>query len=66
MRKTKLSVIVNNCSDEVVNDYRYILASVVNGELWYYGASNTLERSIEIVKDLGAHGQYILIIDTEV
>lgn len=41
---------VNNISD-YAKDKRYIVCTLVRGELWYYGATNEAETAIEMEQD---------------
>lgn len=36
---------------EYAKSYHYIVVSVVDKELWFYGAYNEWERAVEAVKD---------------
>lgn len=52
MNKKTLKVDVKNYQT-YANSYPYIVAKVVNGEAWFYGAYESEERCREVVNELG-------------
>lgn len=56
MAKAFLTVrtFVNNCPvGVIVNEKNFIVARLVDSELWYYGMYATWERAAEVAKELG-------------
>lgn len=50
----KVKLFVKNCPVSIIgNDSTVMVASLVDGELWYYGLYNTWERAEEVAKKLG-------------
>lgn len=47
-----LKLIIKNLSDYAIN-YNYIVASAVNGDLWFYGAWNSKNLAYEIAMEIG-------------
>lgn len=46
-----LNTIVKNLSSYAIN-YKYIVASDVDGDLWFYGAWNDESRAYEVAKNI--------------
>lgn len=46
-----LNTIVKNLSSYAIN-YKYIVASDVDGELWFYGAWNDENKAYEVARDI--------------
>ena len=45
---------VNNCPvGVIVNEHNFMVARLVDSELWYYGMYATWERAEEVAKELG-------------
>ncbi len=51
---------INNLPN-YANDYRYIVARRVDGELWFYGAWNDADKANEVALEIGGE-----TIDTQV
>ena len=50
----KVNLFVKNCPTSIIgSDSTVMVASLVDGELWYYGLYNTWERAEEVAKELG-------------
>ena len=50
----KAHLFVKNCPVSIIgSDSTVMVASLVDGELWYYGLYNTWERAEEVAKELG-------------
>lgn len=43
--------IINNLP-KYVTEYNYVVARVTNGELWFYGAFNSLEKAYDAVEEV--------------
>lgn len=60
----KVRTFVKNCPIDIIgSDSTVMVASLVDGELWYYGLYNTWERAKEVAKELG--NGVVFEIDTE-
>lgn len=46
-----LNTIIKNLSSYAIN-YKYIVASDIDGELWFYGAWNDENRAYEVARDI--------------
>ena len=46
-----LNTIVKNLSSYAIN-YKYIVASDVDGDLWFYGAWNDESRAYEVARNI--------------
>ena len=46
-----LNTIVKNLSSYAIN-YKYIVASDIDGDLWFYGAWNDKSRAYEVAKNI--------------
>ena len=46
-----LNTIVKNLSSYAIN-YKYIVASDVDGDLWFYGAWNDENRAYEVARNI--------------
>ena len=46
-----LNTIVKNLSNYAIN-YKYIVASDVDGDLWFYGAWNDENRAYEVARNI--------------
>ena len=47
-----LNLIIKNLSDYAIK-YNYIVASAVDGDLWFYGAWNDEDRAYEVAREIG-------------
>ena len=47
-----LNIIIKNLSDYAIK-YNYIVASAVDGDLWFYGAWNDEDRAYEVAREIG-------------
>ena len=47
-----LNIIIKNLSDYATK-YNYIVASAVDGDLWFYGAWNDETRAYEVAREIG-------------
>lgn len=43
-------LMINNASN-YAKDKRYIVATLVKGELWYYGSTNSPEQALDMQED---------------
>lgn len=41
---------VNNCPT-YAKDYKYVIATVVSNELWFWGATNDYDKALEIIHE---------------
>lgn len=46
-----LKLIINNLPD-YATEYGYIVASVVDGNLWFYGAWNNADKAYEVARSI--------------
>lgn len=50
----KAEVFVNNCPVNIIqNEATFMVARLVDTDLWYYGLYNTHERALEVAEKLG-------------
>lgn len=47
-----LNLIINNLPN-YATEYGYIVASVVNGNLWFYGAWNNADKAYKVARNIG-------------
>lgn len=48
------NVLIHNAPEYgVYSKYKYIIAVVGDGEIWWYGADNSFDKATEVAKNLG-------------